>query len=55
MVLKTLIAVGTDNQLIALGVRGDHELNTIKAEKISDIASPFQLAEAEDIKKQLKK
>ena len=51
--LKTLIAVGTDNQLIALVVRGDHELNTIKAEKISDIASPFQLAEAEDIKKKL--
>ena len=51
--LKTLIAVGTDNQLVALVLRGDHELNPLKAEKISNIASPFQLAEAEDINKKL--
>ncbi len=51
--VKTLIACGEDNQLIALVLRGDHELNTIKAEKIPGMASPFQMADAEIIKQQL--
>ena len=51
--LKTLIACGEKNQLIALVLRGDHDLNTIKAEKIPGIASPFQMADADEIKKQL--
>ena len=51
--VKTLIACGEDNQLIALVLRGDHELNPIKAEKIPGIASPFEMADAEEIKKQL--
>jgi len=51
--VKTLIACGEDNQLIALVLRGDHELNAIKAEKVPGIASPFQMADAEEIKKQL--
>ncbi len=51
--VKTLIACGEDDQLIALVLRGDHELNPIKAEKVPGIASPFQMADGEDIKKQL--
>ncbi len=51
--VKTLIACGEDNQLIALVLRGDHELNPIKAEKVPGIASPFEMANAEEIKKQL--
>jgi prolyl-tRNA synthetase len=34
-------------------LRGDHELNAIKAEKLQDISSPFQMADPEQIKQQL--
>ncbi len=51
--LKTLIVNGIDGQLIALVLRGDHELNTLKAEKLAGVASPFQMAEANDIKEAL--
>jgi prolyl-tRNA synthetase len=42
--LKTLIVRGEEQGLVALLLRGDHELNTIKAEKIDGILSPLQLA-----------
>lgn len=43
--LKTLIVRGAaENSLVALLLRGDHELNAIKAEKIAGIASPLQFA-----------
>lgn len=42
--LKTLIVRGENDSLVALLLRGDHELNTIKAEKIDGILSPLQLA-----------
>ncbi len=53
MTVKTLIVCGDENPLIALVLRGDHELNTIKAEKIPGVASPFEMADADEIKKQL--
>ncbi|VAX11276.1 Prolyl-tRNA synthetase, bacterial type [hydrothermal vent metagenome] len=49
--LKTLIVNGEDDQLIALVLRGDHELNSIKAEKIEAVASPLALADEDSIKK----
>ncbi len=48
--LKTLIVKGDNDNLVALLLRGDHELNPIKAEKIAGIASPFTFATAEEIK-----
>ena len=52
---KTLIVNGHDSegnpQLVALVVRGDHTLNTIKAEKIEEVDVPFTMASDEDIKK----
>lgn len=42
--LKTLIVRGEDDSLVALLLRGDHELNPIKAEKIEGVKSPLQLA-----------
>lgn len=43
--LKTLIVRGAaEDSLVALLLRGDHELNAIKAEKIAGIASPLQFA-----------
>lgn len=49
--LKTLIVNGENDQLIALVLRGDHELNPIKAEKIAAVASPLSLADEDSIKK----
>ncbi|OQK18458.1 proline--tRNA ligase [Methyloprofundus sedimenti] len=42
--LKTLIVRGTEESLIALLLRGDHELNEIKAEKIEGIITPLEFA-----------
>jgi prolyl-tRNA synthetase len=50
--VKTLIVKGSEeNSLVALLVRGDHELNEIKAEKIEGVASPLQLASDEEIQR----
>ena len=46
--LKTLIVKGEES-LVALLLRGDHELNKIKAEKIEGVASPLEFAAEEDI------
>ncbi len=51
--LKTLIVHGKDDQLIALLLRGDHELNRIKAERIEGIHTPLKFASSEDISKHL--
>ena len=50
--LKTLIVKADNEQgnLVALLLRGDHELNTLKAEKIAGIASPLTFATDEEIK-----
>ncbi|WP_115717972.1 proline--tRNA ligase [Gallaecimonas mangrovi] len=50
--VKTLIVKGASDEapLVALLVRGDHELNEIKAEKLAEVASPFSLASEEAIK-----
>jgi prolyl-tRNA synthetase len=47
--LKTLIVKGEEQGLVALLLRGDHELNKIKAEKIDGVASPLEFATEEDI------
>jgi prolyl-tRNA synthetase len=53
--LKTLFvhgaAEGKDNGgLVALVVRGDHELNVIKAGKLAEVAEPVRLADAETLR-----
>ena len=46
--IKTLIVKGSEAPAVALVLRGDHELNELKAEKHPAIASPLQwLTEAE--------
>jgi len=50
--LKTLIVQGEEQgSLVALLLRGDHELNPIKAEKLAGVASPLTFASDEDIEK----
>ncbi len=49
--LKTLIVNGAeDGSLVALLLRGDHELNEIKAEKLEQVAVPLTLASDEAIR-----
>ncbi len=48
--IKTLLVEGDDDQLVALVLRGDHSLNTVKAGKLEGVASPLTLATAERIK-----
>jgi prolyl-tRNA synthetase len=48
--VKTLIVGGTD-QPVALVLRGDHELNSIKAEKLAGVAAPLRMADAEAVRK----
>ncbi len=48
--LKTLVADAEDGGLVAMVLRGDHELNVVKAEKLEAVAVPFRLADREKIK-----
>jgi len=41
--VKTLIVEGDDG-VVALALRGDHELNAVKAQKLPGVASPLRLA-----------
>lgn len=56
--VKTLIVLGEAEEgktqpLVALVLRGDHEINDIKVEKLDGIASPFTLAPEARIKDEL--
>ncbi|MDJ0776475.1 MAG: proline--tRNA ligase [Gammaproteobacteria bacterium] len=51
--LKTLIAEGEDDSLVALVLRGDHELNPLKAAKLAGVADPLRLADRERIREVL--
>lgn len=50
--LKTLIVEGNDG-LVALVLRGDHELNRVKAEKLDAVAAPLMMADSGRIVKEL--
>jgi prolyl-tRNA synthetase len=47
--LKTLVVEGEDGDLVALTVRGDHDLNMIKAERLSQVRKPLTMASSERI------
>jgi prolyl-tRNA synthetase len=51
--IKTLVVKGQNESLVALVLRGDHELNKVKVEKIPAVAKPLEFANAEEIKKSL--
>ncbi|MFK5247280.1 proline--tRNA ligase [Glaesserella parasuis] len=50
--VKTLIVKGASEEqpLVALVIRGDHELNEIKAVKCEEVAEPFEFADEAEIK-----
>ncbi|MEO0345719.1 MAG: proline--tRNA ligase [Pseudomonadota bacterium] len=47
-IVKTLIVAG-DEGPIAFALRGDHELNAVKAAKLPDVATPLTMAEPAEI------
>ncbi len=49
--IKTLLVEGEEKgALVALVLRGDHHLNTIKAEKLPGVAAPLQMASEEQVR-----
>lgn len=48
--VKTLIVKGDEQNLVALILRGDHQLNPLKTEKLTGIATPLEMAEDADIR-----
>nr|MBS0019657.1 proline--tRNA ligase [Gammaproteobacteria bacterium] len=51
--LKTLLVQGEKDALVALVLRGDHELNAIKAEALTEVAKPLTLASEEQIRQRV--
>ncbi len=45
-----LVAAEEEGQLVALVLRGDHQLNPIKAEKLAGVAAPLRLATEEEVR-----
>ena len=48
--IKTLMVQGEDEPIIALVLRGDHQLNEVKASKLPGVAEPLTLADDEAIR-----
>ena len=47
--IKTLIVEGENDTVVAFVVRGDHELNAIKAQKLPGVVSPLKMASPESV------
>ena len=48
--IKTLLVDGLDGGPVALVLRGDHDLNAIKAEALPAVAAPLRFASAQSVK-----
>ncbi len=48
--LKTLLVKGSEAPVVALLLRGDHQLNEVKAENLPEVAEPLTMADADMIK-----
>ncbi len=48
--LKTLLVEGSDGGVVALIVRGDHDINAVKAQKLPGVFSPLKMATAEQVR-----
>ncbi|MEQ8660980.1 MAG: proline--tRNA ligase, partial [Gammaproteobacteria bacterium] len=47
--VKTLVVAAADGGLVALALRGDHELNAVKAARHPLVAAPLRFAKADEI------
>ena len=48
--VKTLLVEGDDGGVVAIVVRGDHELNAVKAQKLPGVLAPLRMASAEQVR-----
>ncbi len=48
--VKTLLVDGSDGGVVALVIRGDHELNAVKSQKMPGVANPLRMASAERVR-----
>ena len=48
--VKTLMVDGDDGAVIAMVLRGDHELNAVKAQKLAGVANPLRMATADRVR-----
>jgi prolyl-tRNA synthetase len=48
--VKMLLVDGSDGGVVALVLRGDHELNTVKSQKLPGVANPLKMASAERVR-----
>ena len=48
--LKTLLVEGTDTPGVALLLRGDHQLNSLKAEALEAVAKPIRMLRAAEVR-----
>jgi prolyl-tRNA synthetase len=48
--IKTLLVQGSNDDIVALVLRGDHSLNEIKAEKLPQLAAPLSFATPEQVR-----
>jgi len=48
--VKTLLVEGSENDVVALVIRGDHELNAVKSQKLPGVANPLRMAGPERVR-----
>src|SRR4030088_1078156 len=48
--VKTLLVDGSEGDVVALVVRGDHELNALKSQKLPGVAIPLRMASADRVR-----
>jgi prolyl-tRNA synthetase len=48
--VKTLLVDGSDGGVVALVIRGDHELNAVKSQKLPGVANPLRMASAAGVR-----
>ncbi len=51
--LKTLLVDGSDGGLVALLLRGDHDLNVLKAAEVEGVATPLSFAKRERVEAEM--
>jgi prolyl-tRNA synthetase len=49
--VKTLLVDGSEGDVVALVIRGDHELNAVKSQGLPGVAKPLRMASADRVRK----
>jgi prolyl-tRNA synthetase len=49
--VKTLLVDGSDGGVVALVIRGDHDLNAVKAQKMPGVANPLRMASGDRVRR----